>query len=75
MKAELRTNLDINFSEQQENETIVLETTTGANNWKLAEVITLGSGFKLLQLLAGFPSYPALVATLGVAGIGTPAWI
>jgi len=48
----------------------VLQSAVGENNWKLAELITLGGTFKLLSLLAGFPSYAALVGVLGVTGLG-----
>lgn len=47
-----------------------MDSPLGDNNWKLAELITLGGAFKFLGLLAGFPSYIALISTLGVTGIG-----
>ena len=50
---------------------MIIQTSPGNNTYKLGEVLAIGSTFKLLQLLMGFPTYPALVATLGLGGLGT----
>ncbi len=55
---------------QVDNKTLLLDSPQGDNTWKLGEIILGASGFKLLGLLAGFPSYGALVGTLGLAGVG-----
>jgi hypothetical protein len=42
----------------------------GTSNFKLGEILVLGSTAGLLNLLTGFPSYIGLVAALGVGGVG-----
>ena len=45
-------------------------TEAGSNTWKLGELLVLASAGSLVQLLFGFPSYGALVGTLGVGALG-----
>jgi hypothetical protein len=47
-----------------------LVTEAGSNTWKLGELLVLASAGSLVQLLFGFPSYGALVGTLGVGALG-----
>jgi hypothetical protein len=67
----VRDEIDINFSEPVENETVILQTEVGENNFRVAELLTVGALAKFCQLVMGFPSYGAMIGTLGLAGVGT----
>ena len=50
-------------------------TQEGDNTWKLGELLLLAGSGKFASLLLGFPSYAALVGSLGVAGVGSDEFI
>jgi hypothetical protein len=46
--------IDINFSEPVENETVILQTEVGENNFRVAELLTVGCPRQVLPTSDGF---------------------